>query len=296
MLSPTVRVATILCGIAVAMLVMPVGSAIGFCGLFHHDAAPAVAVAPVMAAPACASCATPTYAAAPACATCAPQTCGYMPTVVYRALYQPAVVTAYQPVYQPVYRAAYAPATYAVTTYRPPFAWAYQGSLVPYTTYRPLYAAMPVVAYSGCDSCASSGSTCAGYSSCSSCSSCSSGTCGAVTYEAPASSCSSCVAPATVVAPAASCPSCAAPAVTAPAPINEVPPAANVAPKTFQEKTEKPELKPQPDAHFNSTPSPLLPDPTDRTALRTSSSTVRLVASPVQVTPAADDGWQPARD
>ena len=33
-----------------------------------------------------------------ACGSCVPQTCNYMPSVVYRALYQPAVVTAYQPV------------------------------------------------------------------------------------------------------------------------------------------------------------------------------------------------------
>ena len=137
MSSRTVRVATVACSIVVAVLVMPSGSAAGCCGWFHHEAAPVAVAAPIAVAPPCASCPTP----------CATQTCGYMPTVVYRALYQPAVVTAYPPVYQPVYQAAYAPASYAVTAYRPPFAWAYQGSLVPYTTYRPLYTAMPVVAY-----------------------------------------------------------------------------------------------------------------------------------------------------
>ena len=87
-----------------------------------------------------------------------------MPTAVYRALYQPAVATAYQPVYQPA-----APCTtcasYGVTTYRPAFGWTYQARLVPYTTYRPVYTAAPVVAYSGCSSCAS-------YSPCTSCGAC----------------------------------------------------------------------------------------------------------------------------
>lgn len=263
MLGPKCRVVTIVCGVAIAMLSMPALSEAGLFGCWN-------------------GCAAPTYAvAAPACAT---RTCGYMPTVVYRALYQPAVVRAYRPVYQPVYQPA-APCntctSYAVTTYRPPFAWAYQGRLVPYTTYRPVYRARPVVAYSGCN-------WCAAYSSCSSCSPCV-GSCGAVTYETPASSCSSCAAPATFVTPAPG----AAPATNA------------APPQTFQKEAQKPvadpesQLTPSPDTRFNSMPSPLLPDPKDRTALRTGYSTARvaLVALPVQAAPVQDNGgWQPARD
>jgi hypothetical protein len=285
MLNRTVRILTITCGVAVAVLSLPALSEAGIFDCWHGCAKPTYAAAPVVAAP---------VVAAPGCSTCATQTCGYMPTVVYRALYQPAVVTAYQPVYQPVYQTAYQPVyqpaapcntctSYAVTTYRPPFAWAYQGSLVPYTTYRPVYAAMPVVAYSGCNSCAS-------YTPAPACSSCASGGCGTVTYQAPAATgCSSCAAGATILTPS---------------PAAETPPAVNAAPpQTFKNEAEKPAIGPEatptpiPDAHFNSMPSPLLPDPKDRTASRSNYSTVRLVASPVQAEPARDnDGWQPARD
>ena len=95
------------------------------------------------------------------CGTCVSQSCGYMPSVVYRGAYQPAVVTAYQPVV----------GTYAVA-YRPAYPWAYQGRLVPYASYMPVYAPAPVVAYSPCTSC----------SACTGCSSC--GGCGAVSYAA----------------------------------------------------------------------------------------------------------------
>ncbi len=273
MLNRRIRVLTIACGFAIAVLSMPVSSDAGILSCLFGPA----------------PCAAPVYApamAAPACGTCVPQTCGYMPTVVYRALYQPAVVTAYRPVvYQPA-----APCNtctgYAVTTYRPAFPWASQGRLVPYTTYRPVYAATPVVAYMGCNSCAS-------YSPCDSCSPCGGGY-GTVTYGAPTSGCASCAAPATVVAPAPSTGG------------GEAAPAMGTAPpKTFQEKVEKPatepDLKPIPqtDTRLNSMPAPVLPDPRDRTAARLvrTPARVELIASSVQASPSQDnDGWQPARD
>jgi hypothetical protein len=276
MLKPRIRVLTIVCGFAVAVLLMPVSSD---AGIFSCLFGPAPCAAPVYAP----------VVTAPACGTCVPQTCQYMPampTVVYRALYQPAVVTAYQPVYQPA-----APCntctSYAVTAYRPAFPWAYQGRLVPYTTYRPVYAATPVVAYMGCNSCAS-------YSPCDSGSSCSNGGCGTVTYGAPTSGCASCAASATILTPAPS------------TGVSEAAPAMGATPqKTFQDQVEKPatntNLKPipQPDTRLNSMPAPQLPDPKDRTATRSgySSARVALVASPIQASPAQDnDGWQPARD
>jgi hypothetical protein len=260
-MKPRKQVLMIVCVLASAVLMMPAISA-AQCGCQSY-AAP-VAMAPAYA-PAYTSYAVPTTA--------------YMPTAVYRALYQPAVTTAYMPVYQPA--VAYAPTTsYAVSTYRPLFGWNYRTRLVPYTTYQPIYSPAPVVAYSGC-------STCANYGSYNGCSSCSSGACGTtVNYETPASSCSSCAAPATVVTPSPAAPSYAP---------NATPP------KTFQEeKAQKPsteeELKPIPqgDTHLNSMPSPLLPDPRDRTASRAvyTSARVTLVANP---TP-SNDGWQPARD
>jgi hypothetical protein len=272
MLNSTMRVLTIACIFVVAVLAAPAISTAGIFGC-HSCAAPAVA--------------------APACATCAPPTVSYMPTVVYRALYQPAVATNYQPVApcnscaQPV--ASYGAYTTAYTTYRPVFGgWAYRPSLVPYTAYyRPsYYAAMPMVTYAGCSSCAS-------YTPCNSCSpcaggSCASGGCGTVSYETPASGCASCAASTTVITSAPSNGSSQSP------------------PRTFQEeRTQRPaadvDLKPIPRAEtqFNSMPAPLLPDPKDRTASRSdySSSRVRFVASPVQASTAQDnDGWQPARD
>ncbi len=79
----TVRVLT-MAGAIAAVLMAPAWSAAGVFGC-DHCAAPVVA--------------------APACATCAPPTVSYMPTSIYRALYAPAVVA---PVRR---RAAPAPAT-----------------------------------------------------------------------------------------------------------------------------------------------------------------------------------------
>ena len=233
-------------------------------------------------APYVASYAPATYYAAPV-----PRTT-YMPTVVYRALYQPAPVVAYQPV-----------TSYSVTTYRPFFGgWTTQSRAVPYAayyrpayaTYRPVYAAyQPVYA-------AAPAVTYMGYDSYSSCSTCNNG-CSTVTYGAPTSGCSSCAAT-------------AAPATTSVAPYTngnvETPTAAPPAPqKTFQEKVEKPatapDLKPIPrtDVQQNSMPAPSLPDPKDRSAKRPvySASRIDLISTAAPSSNVEDnDGWQPARD
>jgi hypothetical protein len=266
MLNSRIHVVTIACGVAAALLLTP-----------------ALSVADMFG---CQSCAAP-VAVAPTYVGYAPQTYSYMPSVVYRAMYQPAVVTAYQPVYQPAAYNTYA--SYGVTTYRPLFGgWTYQARMVPYTTYQPVYTAAPVVAYSGCSSCAS-------YSSCDSCSPCGGGSCGAATCGSPGSSCASCAAPPTVVTPSPDSGSNMAPPVAAPGPQ-----------RTFEEKkVETPstetQLKPIPqtDTRLNSMPAPLLPDPRDRTAARMAYPMARavLVASPIQTRPAqANDGWQPARN
>jgi hypothetical protein len=263
MMKTTFHILTIAGVFALASLMMPATSQAG-CGCH------AAAVAPVYAAP----------------------TTAYMPTTVYQALYAPTVTTAYMPAYQPA--GAYnAYTSYAVTTYRPLFGFGYRARLVPYTAYQPVYAAAPVVAYSGCSTCANYGSyempiasgcsTCANYGSyevptCSGCSSC-----GVVSDAMPTSTCSSCaaasVAPATTVTPA---------------------PQSATPPSTFQENVQKPTTNadpkpiPQTETHLNSMPSPLLPDPSDRTASRPvySSARVLLVAHPTD----NNDGWQPARD
>jgi hypothetical protein len=243
----------------------------------------------------CASSAPITYSASYAPAYAAPSTVGYvgpntqyMPTVVYRALYQPAVTTAYRPVIgYNTYRG------YPVTTYRPWLGWNYPARLVPYTTYQPVYSsAVPVVSYMGYNSYPS-------YSACDSCSpcggsACSSGSCGTVTYGAPASSCSSCAAPATTVTPAPYTGN------------GETAPSLNSAPqKTFEEKTQKPvaepDLKPIPqtDGKLNSMPTPSLPDPSNRTASRSdySAARVQLTSATIEVAPVlGNDGWQPAKD
>jgi hypothetical protein len=242
----------------------------------------------------CASSAPIAYSTSYAPAYTTPYTVGYvgpntqyMPSVVYRALYQPAVTTAYRPV---IGYNAYS--GYAVTTYRPLFRWNYPARLVPYTTYQPVYsAAVPVVSYMGYNSYPSYGAC----DSCSPCggSPCSSGSCGAVTYGAPASSCSSC-------APAAT-------ATSAPYTGNgEIAPSLNSAPqKTFEEKTQKPvaepDLKPIPqtDGRLNSMPTPSLPDPSNRTAARSEYTTrrVQLTSAAIKASPVLDNnGWQPAKD
>jgi hypothetical protein len=239
----------------------------------------------------CSSCgatavAAPAYTTymAPTYTTYMAPTYAYMPTPVYRATYRPVYATAYQPVYQSVGGCSTC-ASYAQTTYRPVFGgWSYTARMVPYVTYQPDYTT-PVasVAYYGCSTCP----TCT--SECSSCSSCSSGSCGTVSYGAPSSGCASCAAQTTVVSPA---------------------PASNngqaTPPKTFEEKTQKPvaepEVKPVPQTEmkFNSMPSPLLPDPRDRTATGSARAAVRvaLIAAPIQTAPVVqdNDGWQPARD
>lgn len=202
----------------------------------------------------------------------------YMPTPVYQATYRP-TYAAYAPVYQ----------SYAVTTYRPLFGGWHTTRMAPYTAYQPAYAYTAYqpayaptssVAYYGC-------STCPTYTNeCSSCSSC-----GTVSYASPTSGCTSCAAT-------------ASPTVVSPAPVsngNQATP-----PRTFEEKTQKPVAEPdvkpipQTEMKFNSMPSPLLPDPRDRTV---NTSAVRmpvrvaLTASSSQAAPAKDnDGWQPARD
>ena len=197
MLRATVRVLTMAGAVAAAVLTAPAWSAAGIFGFCDHCAAPVVA--------------------APACTTCAPTTVGYMPTSIYRALYAPAVVAPCS-----TCGPCSTCASYAVTTYRPWYGgWTtYSAGLVPYTTYQPMYAAMPVAACSGCGACGScnpcascnpcvsyspcvSCGTCAscppcfGCSSCASCvpsigcSACSGGGCGTISYAAPAPACAS---------------------------------------------------------------------------------------------------------
>ncbi len=256
MLRSTMRMIAIACGCAV-VLGMPSWS-LADCGCNGASPAPYVA----------------TYAPAPVYAAPVPQTT-YMPSVVYRAMYQPAPVAVYQPV-----------TSYSVTTYRPFFGgWTTQSRTVPYAVYRPVYTAAPVVTYMG-------------YNACSTCNTCTSGCgCGTVTYGAPASGCSSCAAT-------------AAPATTSVAPYTngngEAATSAPPAPqKTFQEKVEKPatapDLKPIPqtDVHQNSMPAPALPDPKDRTVARPiySASRIDLISTSAASTVSEDnDGWQPARD
>jgi hypothetical protein len=284
-----------------------------------------------VAVPACSSCGS--------CGSCAPcgscASCQYMPGVVYRALYRPAVVAAYQPLpacntcgggsgscYAPC-AASYAPcascaAAYPVTTYRP-LLGTYETRLVPYTTYRPVYT--PVVSYGcvGYSPCASC-SPCGGYgpavgcSSCAAggCSSCAGGGCGAAMYGAPQPGCASCglppASPPVVysLAPVASPPVSygSAPAGSPPVLYSTPPGPGASTPKTFQNETEKPpagsDLKPIPDGGVrpNSLPAPALPDPNNGRVAR--AAPVRPL---VRVQPAAlavpagaeDDGWRPAR-
>lgn len=246
----------------------------------------------------CASPAPLSYTASYAPTYVAPSTVGYvgpntqyMPTVVYRALYQPAVQTAYRPV---IAYGGYS--GYAVTTYRPRYGWTYPARLVPYTTYSPVYsAAMPVVSYMGC-------STCPSYSPCGD--ACG-GSCGAVSYATPAPSCSSCAA-STTVTPTPYLSN----GETAPS-LNSTPP--SVPQKTFEDKVQRPvtepetkpipqpEAKPIPqtDGKLNSMPTPSLPDPSNRTAARLEYTTgrVQLTSATVEASPVLDnDGWQPARN
>jgi hypothetical protein len=204
-----------------------------------------------------------------------------MPTVVYRAAYRPVVATAYYPAPTVAYSG------YAVTTYRPWYGWR-TTRLVPYTAsyaaypYASYYTSYYAPTYGSCAPCVAPPACGVCDTGCSPCS-----TCATAAPTVIGSGCASCAAaPATVTAAPYAGNAASAPGTTAP-------------PRTFQEKAQKPagepELKPIPqtDNHLNSVPAPVLPDPRDRTAARTSygSARVTLVASPV-----AEDGWQPARD
>jgi hypothetical protein len=256
MLMPKTRVLTIACGLTVALLFLPTHGMAQCCGVPAAPVAvtaysPVVTYSPVVAAP--------------------PQTYAYMPSVVYRAVYRPAVVSAYAPV---AANASYAVGYSSVTTYRP-FLGTYQTRLVPYTTYRPVYTAMPVVAYSGCSSCVS-------YDAAPSCAPC--GSCGVATY-AP-SGCSSCSAATTTSMPGAQQPQAAPPKTfDAEKPAVDQKPAAD------------PNIQPKPDPQMNPTSLPSLSDPRDRTASRVTetASRTRLVASPA-ASVKEYEGWQPARD
>ncbi len=206
------RVLAIACGVMIATLALPAASSASLCGWLFGG---------------CSACKAPTCAApvavAPACATCAPRACGYMPTVVYRALYQPAAPCAACAApcstcaaYQPAGCSTCAP-VYATTTYRPAFGWISEPRVVAYTTYRPV---VPAVACGSCNAC-SSCNTCAGYSPCTSCG----GGCAAASYGEPVSSCPTCqsaapAAPVVVapVAPTMVAPSSAATVVPGPYP------------------------------------------------------------------------------
>ena len=231
----------------------------------------------------CVGCGVPVVAA-PAYVTYMPQYAP-MPSVLYRANYRP-VVAAYQPAYQPV-------TGYAVTTYRRPFRAEYRTTVTPYTSYMPVYAAAPVVVnYSGCSTCTNYATYYTPSDSCSVCSTCNAG---ATTYSVPSSGCSSCAASTTVVSPAPyNAASSAAPATT-------VEP-----PRTFQqEKVQKPvtepTLKPIPQTDTTrpssmSSPSPLLPDPRDRTAVRSVSTSTNAILVGAQLPLEDEDGWRPAND
>lgn len=140
---------TVLCVAAIVLLALPAESRAGqiWDCLFGCEPPSQSTYAPAY---------VPAYVA-PCATSCAPQTCQYMPTVVYRALYQPVAYNTW--------------AGSTVTTYRP-FLGTYQTRLVPYATYRPIY--VPAISYQSY------------YSPCVSC--------GPVGCGVPASSCSSCVA------------------------------------------------------------------------------------------------------
>lgn len=234
---------------------------------------------PAVAAPSCAPCAS-------SCAPCAPQTCQYMPSVVQSALYPPCAPTA-MTTCRPACQTwtGYA----AVTSYRPLFG-TYQTRLVPYATYRPVYT--PVVSYGYAAPCA----TCPTYSSCAPCAS---GGCGVPTYSSPA--------------PASGCASCAASQV-APTSTYQSAPATNYAPqnpapqRTFEEKVNKPaveqDLKPIPQPETtkpSSLPTPSLPDPNNRTAVRKPIySSVRIIpaaSASAEQPPLQDDGlWRAVKE
>jgi hypothetical protein len=133
---------------AVGLLGQPAESH-AFCGLFHRQ--PVVAnYAPVVAAPACSTC-----AAAPTVVNYAPapQVCNYVPQTAYRSVYVNVPVTSYRPV------VAADPCTGCATTaMQPVTSYMTQARLVPYTTYRPVMASVnyaPVVAAPTCNACSS---------------------------------------------------------------------------------------------------------------------------------------------
>jgi hypothetical protein len=228
---------------------------------------------------------TPTYYSAytPYASSC--QSCSYAAYYPSYA-YAPAAVTAYQPVV----------AAYPLTTYRP-FLGTYQTRLVPYTTYRSYYT--PAVscsvgyygyttAYSAAPSCSSCGG-CTSYSPCTSCGY------GAVTYYD---------GPAVVSYAAPSC-GCASPAVVAETPVAGPPAAAQPTYKTKKPETPEPEtpkgdIKPIPaTGATKSSTTPTIPDPNDRSASRTTTSSARVqfTGRTIQTPPVAiDSGWQPAKD
>ena len=263
------RVLVIACALTVGVLSLPAEVHAGqiLDCLFGCSTPAPVTYAPAYVAPTC----------APSCTSCVPRSCQYMPTTVYRALYQPTVMTAYRPV-----ATCNTCTSYAVTTYRPVLGWSYRARLVPYTTYRPAYAVAPVAAGVSCNPCVS-------YSPCYSCDPCGSGSCGAVTYGATTFGCAS----------------CAAPTSQTPAPYAGGSEAGSAAPSTFKQETQKPaaepDIEPIPrmDTQLNSMPAPRLPDPRDRTATRSNhtSSRVVLTASSIESRPIKDkDGWQAASD
>ncbi|MBN1396112.1 MAG: hypothetical protein JW959_13905 [Pirellulales bacterium] len=157
----------------------------------------------------------------------------------------------YRPAYHPAAHGSYGVST--VTTYRP-FLGAYQTRLAPYTTYRPLY--VPTVYYQ--NYCAPS--------YCDPCASCGSAAGGAV---------------------GSSCPSCVPAAQAAP----------QTAPQTYKDEVKKPAVDrpldpiPQSEGQLNSTPSPQLPDPNNRTAARYP-TTSHVAPAPSERN---DGGWYPVK-
>ena len=213
--------------------------------------------------------------AAPAYSGCATQSCSYVPQTCYRTVYRCVPATTCRAM------TSCDPCTGCpVTTYRPVTTWAYRPQLVPYTTYRVVYSR----AYNPCVSYGVRGT----------CNPCVGGACGVGATSAGASSCPSCApAAAPVTTPSSPAPATSQQGSTfAPQP------------QAFQENSQPQPQKtlkpiPQPETKLNSTPTPNLIDPNNRTTLQPFQATARyrVVATPRRL-PAtiSDTGWRASRD
>ena len=257
------------CGAASVLLAVPAESRACRCldSLFGCGAARTTYRAPFFA---------PAYApvAAPACTSCAPRSCSYVPQTCYRTVYRRVPVTTCRAT------TCCDPCTGCpVTTYRPVTTWASRPQLVPYTTYRVVYsrAYSPCVGYGLCGT---RGGPCVG------------GACGVGAMSPGTSGCSSC-APAPVTIPSSPAPA-----------TSQQGSAIAPQPQTFRENSQpQPQgtLKPipQPETKLNSTPTPNLIDPNNRTTLQPFQATARyrVVATPRRM-PATttNTGWRASRN